>query len=101
MRLFTIFLPLMLITAGLTSLSSNFIYDQPDIAWNLASSYLLVSIGSAILWISVLVEILKNEFIGYNKIIWFLVTFLFPPLGVVLYFFIGQKQKVENAPMLS
>lgn len=43
-----------------------------------------------------LIDILKNEFTGYNKIIWLLVVFFFNIIGVLLYLFIGTKQKIKN-----
>jgi Phospholipase_D-nuclease N-terminal len=42
-----------------------------------------------------LIDILRNEFPGHNKMIWFLVVFLLPLIGSVLYFFIGTDQKVK------
>jgi len=43
-----------------------------------------------------LVDVLRNEFEGNNKIIWVLVILLSWILGAVLYFFIGRNQKLEN-----
>jgi hypothetical protein len=40
-----------------------------------------------------LVDLLRNEFTGYNKIIWLLTIIMLPPLGSILYIFIGRKQK--------
>lgn len=42
-----------------------------------------------------LIDILRNEFTGSNKLIWVLVVLLFPILGPVLYFIIGTSQKVR------
>ena len=41
-----------------------------------------------------LIDILRNEFSGNNKIIWLLVVLLGCFLGALLYFIIGRKQKL-------
>ncbi|WP_111310057.1 PLDc N-terminal domain-containing protein [Confluentibacter sediminis] len=41
-----------------------------------------------------LIDILKNEFSGNNKIVWILVVLLGNLLGTLLYFIIGRKQKL-------
>jgi hypothetical protein len=41
-----------------------------------------------------LIDVLKNEFTGNNKIIWLLTIIILPPLGSVLYMFIGREQKL-------
>lgn len=41
-----------------------------------------------------LVDILKNEFSGQNKIAWLLVVLFTNIFGAVLYFLIGRKQKI-------
>jgi hypothetical protein len=43
-----------------------------------------------------LVDILKNEFTGNNKLIWVLVVLLSWIIGAILYFIIGRKQKIQN-----
>jgi hypothetical protein len=43
-----------------------------------------------------LVDLLRNEFTGYNKIIWLLTIIMLPPLGSILYIFIGRKQKTVS-----
>jgi hypothetical protein len=43
-----------------------------------------------------LVDILKSEFEGNNKLIWVLVVLLSWIIGAVIYFIIGRKQKVHN-----
>jgi hypothetical protein len=49
-----------------------------------------------ILWISALIDILKNNFQDNNKLIWVLVVILLPIIGAVLYFIIGKKQKITS-----
>ncbi|WP_346781474.1 PLD nuclease N-terminal domain-containing protein [Croceibacter atlanticus] len=40
-----------------------------------------------------LVDILKHEFRGNNKIVWIIVVLMLPLLGVFLYFLLGKKQQ--------
>jgi len=42
-----------------------------------------------------LIDILKSEFAGSNKLIWVTVVIAFPVIGTVLYFFIGKQQKIS------
>lgn len=48
-----------------------------------------------IITIVALIDILKSEFSGNNKIIWMLVVLFINLLGKVLYFIIGRKQKIK------
>lgn len=41
-----------------------------------------------------LVDILRNEFSGNNKLIWLLVLVFFNIIGAILYFILGSKQKI-------
>ena len=48
-----------------------------------------------IFWIWALIDILKSDFEdNIIKLIWLLVVFFLSILGVILYYFIGQKQKI-------
>jgi len=42
-----------------------------------------------------LIDILRSEFTGSNKLVWLLVVFLFPFLGALAYLAIGRKQKIS------
>jgi len=42
-----------------------------------------------------LIDIVRNEFSGNNKIVWLLVVLLGNFLGAILYFIIGRKQKLS------
>ena len=42
-----------------------------------------------------LIDILKSEFSGNNKIVWTLVVLLGSFVGAALYYFIGRKQKIN------
>jgi hypothetical protein len=52
------------------------------------------------LWLYAIIDILRNEFSGSNKIIWLLVTLFLPAVGAILYFFIGRKQKIPSGPCI-
>jgi hypothetical protein len=63
----------------------------------LISSFLIIFvIFTFILYIYILIDILKHEFTGYNKIIWILVLFFFPILGAILYLVLGRSQRVKS-----
>lgn len=50
----------------------------------------------AILPLIALIDILRSEFTGSNKLIWVVVTIFLPFLGPLLYFSIGRKQKLSR-----
>ena len=58
---------------------------------------LFIIVLPAIFWLWALIDILKSDFKGSNKIIWLLLVILIPVLGFILYFFIGKKQKIQPA----
>ncbi|MAM23411.1 PLD nuclease N-terminal domain-containing protein [Croceibacter atlanticus] len=45
------------------------------------------------IYIYSLVDILRHEFRGNNKIVWIIVVLMLPLLGVFLYFLLGKKQQ--------
>jgi len=55
---------------------------------------MVLSLASFVITIMALIDVLKNEFVGTNKIVWVLLVVLLAPLGSVLYYFIGRRQKV-------
>ena len=57
---------------------------------------LSVSLVMFVIPIIALIDILRSEFVGNNKLIWVLVILLTWILGAILYYFIGRKQKIEN-----
>jgi hypothetical protein len=62
----------------------------------LVSSFLMIFIVfTFILYIYILIDILKHEFTGYNKIIWILVLIFFPVLGAFLYLIFGRSQRIK------
>ncbi|MCG3696941.1 PLDc N-terminal domain-containing protein [Aliarcobacter butzleri] len=59
-------------------------------------SLIIFVIFCFILYIFIIIDILKYEFTGYNKIIWIIVILCFPILGAILYLFIGRKQRIKE-----
>lgn len=57
---------------------------------------LLISLIGFSLTIIALVDILKSDFKGNNKIVWVLVVLMINVVGAVLYFLIGRGQKVKE-----
>ncbi len=53
---------------------------------------ILVIVSTIGLWIFALVDILRNEFTGNNKLIWVLVVLFGSAVGAILYFLIGSKR---------
>lgn len=47
-----------------------------------------------ILWVWALVDCLKSEFQGSNKLIWIIVIIFLPVLGPILYFLVGRSQRL-------
>ncbi len=63
----------------------------------LMSSFMMVFvIFCFILYVYILIDILKHEFTGYNKIIWIIVLFCFPILGAILYLVFGRGQRIKK-----
>ena len=54
---------------------------------------LLIGIAPTII---ALIDILKSNFKGNNKLIWVLVVLLFNFFGAVIYFLIGKEQKIQT-----
>lgn len=62
---------------------------------------MITSLILILLPIIALIEVLRNEFIGFNKLIWVLVILLFPLFGAILYFAIGRGQIVDRKKLPS
>ncbi len=55
---------------------------------------IVLIIAPFIVVIATLIDILKSEFKGNDKVIWVLVVLLFPIIGSMLFMIIGRKQRV-------
>jgi Phospholipase_D-nuclease N-terminal len=56
----------------------------------------LIMVAAFVFWIWVLIDILKNEFTGSNKLIWLLAVIMVPLIGMLLYWFIGREQRIQG-----
>ncbi len=59
---------------------------------------ILVLLVGGPLFLIALVDLLKSEFKGSDKIVWLLVVILLPIVGSVCYLLIGSKQKLVKRP---
>lgn len=57
---------------------------------------LLMFLVVPVLWIAALIDAIKSDFNGNNKVIWIILIILIPLLGSVLYFFIGRGQRLNS-----
>ncbi|MCL5127558.1 MULTISPECIES: PLD nuclease N-terminal domain-containing protein [unclassified Algibacter] len=62
-------------------------------AWQLILILVVLFLG-VLPTIIALVDILKSEFKGNNKIVWILVVLFANFFGAILYFLIGREQKI-------
>lgn len=47
-----------------------------------------------VFWVAALLDCLRGNFSGDNKVIWVIVIIFLPVLGSILYFLVGRKQKI-------
>ncbi len=59
------------------------------------SLVLLVGLILLILPMISLIDILRSQFGGNDKLIWVMVVLFLPLIGSLLYFLIGTKQKIQ------
>ena len=57
---------------------------------------IVIFFTTLLLMILALIDILKSEFTGNNKIIWVILVLFTGFFGALLYFFIGRKQKIKE-----
>ncbi|MDX1315019.1 MAG: PLDc N-terminal domain-containing protein [Eudoraea sp.] len=57
---------------------------------------LIFALFTLVITIVALIDILGNEFNGNDKLIWVLVVIFLGIIGVILYFAMGQKQKLPK-----
>ena len=55
---------------------------------------LIIGLVIAIFSIVQIIDCLKSNFSGYNKIIWILVLIFLGPLGAIIYYIVGKDQKI-------
>ena len=57
--------------------------------------FLTVIFITAVLPILALIDILRSDFMGNNKIMWVLIILFMNIIGSILYFLIGKNQKIQ------
>jgi len=57
---------------------------------------ILLFLSLLLIPIIALIDILRNEFTGNNKLIWILVVLLSNLIGAILYFIIGVNHKIKK-----
>ncbi len=57
---------------------------------------IIFTLFTLVITIVALVDILANEFNGNDKLIWVLVVIFLGIIGAILYFAMGQKQKLPK-----
>lgn len=62
--------------------------------WELLIMMVVLGIPG-IIWLIALIDCLKSEFKGNQKLIWILVIILVPFLGSILYLIMGRSDKVK------
>ena len=62
--------------------------------WQILIILFFVGLG-VILPIIALVDIIRHEFKGNNKIVWVLVVIFFSIFGSILYFAMGRQQRID------
>jgi len=50
----------------------------------------------AFLWLIALIDILRSDFQGNDKVVWVVIVIFFPFLGSILYFLIGRSRKIRR-----
>ena len=58
---------------------------------------IIFALFTLVITIVALIDILGNEFKDNDKLIWVLVVIFLGPLGAILYYAMGQKQKVHRS----
>ena len=68
---------------------------QEHFSWEntlwISLAFLLVAV-----WVATLFEILTSKFEGHKKLLWALVVFLAPVIGILLYLIFGKNSKVNK-----
>lgn len=57
---------------------------------------LLLGLASTVIWVLCLVEIIKSEYPGNNKVVWLVLVILLPLIGMVVYYVVGRGQRIEG-----
>ena len=64
------------------------------------ASIILIAIAVFLIWLVTIIDIVKSDFkTNADKIVWFFIVMMIPPLGVLLYCIIGRSQKIGTEPV--
>jgi hypothetical protein len=97
----TLYVTVVLTSAFLSLFPLNKGYLRP----NITTSHAMIGIGMPELIVIIvilalivlplwaLIDIVKTEFMGSNKVMWILIVLILPLIGSILYFVIGKRQK--------
>lgn len=47
-------------------------------------------------WIVAFIDVLRNEFTGYNKVVWLIAVIFVPFFGPLAYLLIGRNQRINT-----
>lgn len=57
---------------------------------------ILMPVFFLVLMIIALIDLLKHDFKGNDKIVWSIIIIFLPVLGAILYFLIGRNQQIKG-----
>jgi uncharacterized membrane protein len=62
----------------------------------IAELVIILLLLAGIPWHIALIDILRSDFTGNDKLIWLLVIIFIPFIGPIVYFIVGRKQKIRT-----
>jgi uncharacterized membrane protein len=62
----------------------------------IAELVIILLLLAGIPWLIALIDILRSDFTGNDKLIWLLVIIFIPFIGPIVYFIVGRKQKIRT-----
>jgi hypothetical protein len=57
---------------------------------------MIINILTLPFWIFAIIDVLRSNFEGNDKVVWLLTVILLFTIGVILYFFVGRKKKLKK-----
>ncbi|MGB9907018.1 MAG: PLDc N-terminal domain-containing protein [Candidatus Saccharicenans sp.] len=64
--------------------------------FSLIELFIILVLISLPLFLIALIDILKHDFPGNDKLVWILVVIFFPLIGSILYLIIGKKARIQK-----
>jgi uncharacterized membrane protein len=62
----------------------------------IAELVIILLLLAGIPWLIALIDILRSDFTGNDKLIWLLVIIFIPFIGPIVYFIVGRKHKIRT-----